>query len=633
MANVGNQKQTRLLSIWCLAGAIGIAVTLLLGGCLKEQKKAGWQQRRIPVHILELEKSRLGNKARLSGSVLPWKTEDVRFQVPGKLAELKILMPGARVRGELRDETKKIIYEGDAIAVLDTTPYQLAVTEASANVEVAKIRLVASQQSKQVAAEVIHAAQTRIDASMVEINEIVPQDLKIAKEQYGLAKNNHELVEKAFVNKDVTDSRRAEARANMEIALSTLKKAELQKGFKEKELQTYKAELVKSQVEEKLREAEEKIAVFQLTQAEIALTRAASDLQKCTLRVPFSGVVAKIYVNPGTMVDLTTPIVNLVMIDPVRIDVAVSFKKIRDFYFGNEVKVYPLRERSKPEKGYVYNIQTTADPATRTFLAIISVRNYEYDIDNMTTYNERSSIPLANDMGAIVRRNPDGSGSFYIDVRAVQRDDRGTYVWKIKREQGQRFTQESVVQKTYIVLDEQSDYVNVITWLFRKLKDTGGVTEEDGLLVNPPANLKDNDKILQLRQDWMFHPGELVEVEYDRELAEGVYLPSEAILESDDKKSYYVFVVEDVKADGINQVGVAKYREIVKRQVEDLWKIEKGLETGDKVVVHGRDAVKTRYEASSSPTDAMIQVQIQKSAKLSDLVKGYNMVSGNSSSK
>lgn len=631
MAQSSSQCRPRFFSPWLLMGAVCLATLAWIGGCVQEQKKSGWHQRRIPVHVMDVESSRLANKARLTGSVMPWKSEDVRFQVPGKLAELKILTPGTNVRGELFDENKKIIYEGDPIAVLDTVPYKMAVSEAASNVEVARIRLEASRQAEQVAQEVVRAAQARIEASMTEINEIVPQDLKIAKEQYLLAKNNHELVEKAFANKDVTDSRRAEARAGMEIALSTLKKAELQKGFKEKELQTYKAELVKAQVEEKLRDAEEKIAEAQLKQAQTALERAQSDLNKCTLRAPFSGIISKLYVNPGTMVDLTTPIANLVMIDPVRVDVAVSFKKIRDFYSGNEVKVFPLREQSKPEKGYVYNIQTTADPATRTFLAVITVRNYEFDLDNLVSYKDARALPVVKDMGAIVRRNADGSGYFYVDVRAVQKDDKGTYVWKMIKEAGQRFTPEVAVQKVYIQIDEQADYVNVITWLFRKLKDSGGLTEDDSLLVNPPATLKNNDKVLQLRQDWMFHPGELVEVEYDRELAEGIYLPTEAILESDDKKSYYVFVVEDMKKDGIHEVGLAKHRKIVKRQVEDLWKIESGLQAGDKVVVHGRDAVKTRYEAVCSPTDDgshdPIPVQVQKSAKLNDLVKGYSVIS------
>lgn len=614
----------------CIPGltlAIPIILSILaldICGCKEEPKKGTYQERLIPVTVLKVENSRLTRKARLTGSVLPWKSEDLRFQVPGKVAELKILTPGATVKGELKDTTGKVLYSGDVIATLDTGPYTLALQAAEAEVEVAKTKLDATTQAKQVAIETIRAAQARVEATEAEIKEILPLNLKVASVQYDLAENEWRLTEEAFSKRDVTDSRRATAKANKLVAEAEKQKVMVLKELKGKELLSYKADLVKAQVESKLREAEEKISAAQLRQASAALEKARQDIEKCSLRAPFDGILTKIHVNPGVMVDQAVPIALLVMMDPVRVDVAVSFKKIRDFYFGDEVKAYPFREQSKPERGYVYYLHTTADPSTRTFLAIVALRNRQLDLDSLVTYKELQQYPLIKDFSGVVHKNPDGSGPLYVDIRCLQKDQQGEYVWKVVRNPRSRLSPESTIRKVRVRLGQE--YVNVITWLFRELADASELNDEDVLLVNPAPELKEDQTIIQLRQDWLFHPGELVEVEYDRELSDGLYLPSEAILSTGrgEQESYYVFVVENTKKseDGY-EMGLTKKCSIIKQKVEDLWKIVDGINPGSKVVVHGCYLVNQRYEALGTS----VKVKVLKEENLTDVIKGYNVIS------
>ena len=946
-----------------------ILILFLLVGC-EDKEDNRIHQRSIPVTILRLEKNRLRRKDRLTGSVVPWKQQVLNFQISGKVQKLKIANLGKRIKGVVKDELGNIIYKGDLIATLDNTPYRSALEEARALVQIARIKLRASRQAKQVLEETIKAAKSRVDSAREEMRKILPLDVKIARVQYKKAVTNFEMIRDAYGRKGSKVARVEDARSVKMEAEARLQKALLQSGIKKKKLQSHIADLVKAEVEKKLRQAEEEIAETQLRRAMSAVKKAKQNLKKCELRAPFDGVVSKIFVNPGSSVNEMTPIASLVMIDPVRVDISVSLKKIRDFHFGDEVAVYPFRGNHS-RKGSVYRIHTSADPSTRTFLAIIAVRNELMHMDPLPD-NSQNEYLFIKDFSGIVYKNPANIGSCYVDVRCVQREplllrfedladpswlfekfynpenkvakylkgrfsanllslmerysegkvparivqqmilyelnkiiqgkliydprifagitlsqetrvflsqnyDRmgrmyinrllleesfpdlirnssflrikdilnpdgimsklksksnqamkyvyeslstetkkflrekkrpdhifmkslindlnqmianknfyskhrfagvqftkelrqrlsripqekdlmhlnrqllewlcpdyilekarisspgdldvslsladfkdlrkfisalkdpdnvlakrlrsmlsaGTlmglnrknispqmisglihdlnqglqakllYDWKTFRDfdlpssllqkipqkrdyiKTNRFLLESVypeeiklhtrkfvwkilknpknswgkIKKVYIQLGDE--YLHVITWLFRELKSSSGFQVDDRLLIHPPVDLTPEKKIFQLRQDWKFHPGELVEVEYDRELPSAIYLPTEAIISRDGY--FYVFVVESIKREKEGgEFGIAKIRKIIKKKRENLWMIQgRTLSEKQHVVIHGVYSLYNRYEATNAPIPVRI---VKRHKSLQSLTKGYSFV-------
>jgi hypothetical protein len=176
----------------------------------------------------------------------------------------------------------------------------------------------------------------------------------------------------------------------------------------------------------------------------------------------------------------------------------------------------------------------------------------------------------------------------------------------------------------YIELGDR--YRNVITWLFRELTKTGGLQESDILIATPNQNFRENQKVIPLREDWMFHPGELVEVEMEHELPKAVYLPSEAVLKSrhSTDEYYYVYIVKNVKvgAQGYEE-GMAEIRKIIKKKTESLWSVERGLEPGDKIIIHGAYQVNNRYEAIQSE----VPVRIIKNENATQMLSDYTIIS------
>ncbi len=595
-----------------------IITILLIVGCNPQQSVANNDKKAsVAVTALNAQKQVLGRAARITGSVLPWKEEKLRFQVSGQLLNLHIKTPGKEVKGELRDENGKLLYSGDVIAEINPKPYLLALKEAQASLDAAKIKLDGSYLAVKLSEETIKAAEGNYDTTKEELEKLIPLDIQLSQETRKTSEKELELTEQAFQQKDTTHIKILQARSAKTIAQIQEQKAMFSKTLKEKELQSQKRDLVRAKMEKQLREAEIKIMESQVISAETIVARAQLNLEKCKLRAPFNGVVSKINVNPGTLVTPSLTIGNLILMDPVRIDISVALKRLRDFSYGSEVKILPIQNRinryGKPEEGYVYHVQTTADPSTRTFLATIVTRNYKQNLYAVPPSFLQNNINLREFSGA-VHQNPNNTGVLYVDVRCLFKDDQGEFVWLFDRKEGL-----GEVRKIRVKTGE--GILNVITWIFRELKNDGGITKKDILLVDPPEGLKDGDQAIDIREDWLFRPGELVEVEYDREFEQGVFLPSEAIFEERGKggNSFYVYVVEDHKNTQGSVYGLANKRQVIKKKVDDLWRIESGVESDELVVIHGCYSVDSQYKASQKK----VPVHVISEESLVNLVKGY----------
>lgn len=593
-------------------------VALLLSSCSEPPRASKKGKRLIPVQTTVVKEYSLARKARLTGTMLPWKTEELRFQVSGRLVKLHVRSPGKMVQGELKDENGTLIRRGEIIAELDKEPYLLALEEAENQQRAAETKLKAAEKSLIVSDETIKAAQARVDATTTEIQKIFPLDLKMAKEQRKLAEDEYKLTEKAYSKQDTTNSRILQSRTQMLVAQIQEEKLMLAKTLKQKELSTYQGDLSKARVEKDLRLAEIDIYKAELLHAKATVKRAKKSLDKCDLRAPFDGVIASINVNPGVLISPATSIFELAMMDPMRIDVSVSFKKLRDFQVGEEVSIYTLENYNvyqKPEKGILYYLNTAADPSTRTFLAVFAARNYQKD--EVDVGKEAKTYKRFSNFSSLIYKNPKGGGKLYVDTRCLLEDAKGHYVWKLEGN-----TPVSTAKKIYVQLGK--DVANVVTWIFRSLDKSNGLRENDVLLVGEKedfATLQDGDFVVREQSEWIFRPRQLVTIEYASELPRGIYLPADAIIKSQGEatQSYYVFVVENEKQENGKSIGEAVRRNVIKTKVEDVWKIEDGLKPGEKVIIYGGYRINNLYR----PLNKNIPINIIKEIDINNLVEGY----------
>ena len=168
------------------------------------------------------------------------------------------------------------------------------------------------------------------------------------------------------------------------------------------------------------------------------------------------------------------------------------------------MKVY-LPDSDEVLEGFVYLKDTFADPATRTFLATLLVRNRR--IEEGLEVSTDASTPRATDLLPIERRDPKRPGPYYTEVGSLYEDESGFYVWKADglkiQDLWEDYDPRVKVKKVRVTPGKGLlDYVHLYT--FRELTDHGDLKPgEDLVLRGVTGNVKDGDKVLLVRERWL----------------------------------------------------------------------------------------------------------------------------------
>ena len=96
---------------------------LLLVGCDMAAAPVKRAKTPRPVTVLELQRTVSRPTSQLTGSIVAWKTEQMGFQVAGRV-ELS-LEPGQNIRGRTVDENDKLISDGTVVARLERDRFDL----------------------------------------------------------------------------------------------------------------------------------------------------------------------------------------------------------------------------------------------------------------------------------------------------------------------------------------------------------------------------------------------------------------------------------------------------------------------------------------------------------------------------
>lgn len=118
-----------------------------------------------------------------------------------------------------------------------------------------------------------------------------------------------------------------------------------------------------------------------LSDAHLALSRAELEMSYLKVRAPFSGVVNKMYVEPGTTMSDVSPdrkVCSLINLHPLYITIYVTEKIYEQLKAGNPVKVSVADGRMF--EGKIDSISVVADPKTKTFEVSILVPNPQHRV-------------------------------------------------------------------------------------------------------------------------------------------------------------------------------------------------------------------------------------------------------------
>jgi multidrug efflux pump subunit AcrA (membrane-fusion protein) len=462
--------------------AIAVLATTLLVACAPKEPPKPREAPR-PVTVFLLEEADPVQPTLLTGSVRSWKEQDVAFEVEGVVRF--VVESGTNLEGRWVEDDE-VQVEGDILARMDTQAYEIAKSTAAASVEV---------------------AQEKLATARVQLAKVLPANLKAAEANLIRAEEEFKREVQLFEKEAVSKVDVIRKRADRDAREANVEEAKAQMDAQKAEIKSLEAQVQKAN--ESLRQAE-------------------YDLSRCSLYAPFSGEISEVYIEAGGYARRGEKVAHLVMMTPIRVDLAVSPAAAAKLRNGDVVRLF-VGEGGEPAMGSIYEKATTADPETRTFRISIVTLN-ERILAPFGPEDPRASLPRVEQTVPLVR-SPDG---FWVieERRGLREDSRGHFVWADPTATRASVTEGTVLhlKKFRVKLGERRLSLQGL-YLMREALEVGGLEENTAIPLDVPETEAEELKVVVVKPQWLLRPGQLVPVLLAQEAPKpGLYVPMDAIL-------------------------------------------------------------------------------------------------------
>jgi HlyD family secretion protein len=194
------------------------------------------------------------------------------------------------------------------------------------------------------------------------------------------------------------------------------------------------------------------------------LALAKTTYENTLIHAPISGIVARRSIDPGEMAQPGVPLLMLVNMDSVKIEASVPQDQINQIKMGSTVVVKAAGMGSKTWTGTVEFVSPVSDPNSSSFPIKVKVNNQDGS--------------LKAGMLAEVYLQDGNDHEWKLPASAIVKKANKSYLYKIDRD---------VVHEVEVTVGEiDRDWATV----------TGGVNDQDSIVMNPSEQLKDGSKVL-----------------------------------------------------------------------------------------------------------------------------------------
>ncbi len=490
-----------------------------------------------PITTLRLKEINPNRELMLTGVVKCWKEEDISFEVSGRVEW--VIEKGSEVGGPGLDYDEP----GTVVARLDPVRYQL------------KLKSIKAQ---------IVAAEASAEALKVSIKEVMSRQLEAAQADLVNTESRYKRLKTLLERKAASQQDFDDAEANYKVAQA--KKAETKAGILSKKAE-YKALL--AQVEELKHNAAE----------------AELNLEKCVLRSPFQGRVAKVTANIGANVQSGTEVAHLVMMNPILVSLNVAPNVDRSLKFHDIVNVYPSGMEMSV-KAMVNRKNTVADSYTHTFDLELFVQNYQVPVCGKIPASLKK-YPEIKGLWRCIRLSEGRMfGRIVVSTDAISRDEKGEFVWLAEKSSASvRGVDVCKLKKLHVKFEPKVH--NILNLYSFKILDKQETKPKPGawLAYGVPAGIKNGDMVLDVTRRWLFRPGDLAKVLLKKTIvAHGIFVPIEAIVHENNND--YVYLV--TYRHGDNRATLEKIKVKLGDNVGSFQRIESDrLKPGNEIVLKG----------------------------------------------
>ncbi|MEM7456715.1 MAG: hypothetical protein AAF456_20390, partial [Planctomycetota bacterium] len=194
---------------------IAVFALLLFSGCPKPDAEFPAKAPR-PVTVVTLEKTPPRGSYVISGQVSSWKTEQIGFEIPGRVQW--VLEPGENIIRQIKREDGTPIYDGTELAQIDPSRYKVTLATREAALEVAILDRNVAMSEKEALPGELASAETSFANAVTEL-----QRMQSLRESGAVSAFE---VEQAQNNKEAAEARVTTLQANVNQAEQRLQSAE-----------------------------------------------------------------------------------------------------------------------------------------------------------------------------------------------------------------------------------------------------------------------------------------------------------------------------------------------------------------------------------------------------------------------
>jgi multidrug efflux pump subunit AcrA (membrane-fusion protein) len=315
---------------------LGLAFYLTQTGPKKEieanSSTAQNRKRQIPVETVSLRLGSIDRRLHLTGTIISEAMVDVLSKVSGILEKIQVEQ-GDRIKAD------------QVVAIVEREEKEAQFQEASAALDVLKANW-AQMESGARPEEITQAEQ---------LVRQTKASWETSLDNYMRLKN---LKERNFISQQRLDEAMLQlTQSEAEYRSSSEKLTLLRKGARQEDRDALLA---------------------QIRQTEATLRLAQIHLKNTTIRAPISGIISKRFLDQGSFVSTTTPIVRIVAMDTVKVVVQVVEIEIAQLRAGAIAEIYVDAYREEVFQGLVVRISPTVDPESRTADVEIRVDNKDH---------------------------------------------------------------------------------------------------------------------------------------------------------------------------------------------------------------------------------------------------------------
>ncbi|MCA9264364.1 MAG: HlyD family efflux transporter periplasmic adaptor subunit [Planctomycetales bacterium] len=491
-----------------MCAQLAVPLVILIGCAPPSSTDREAQPRPVSVRTLSLQ--RPPDESLVSASVASWKTEPIGFEVGGRVEF--VVEPNTEIEGRVFNRDGELAVAGTPIARIESERYQLQVEKAEA--------------------DVARAEQT-LAASTIQLEEGLPAQLAAAEATKDLAETEYQRSRDLARQNAVAQSEVDRNKASLQNAISEVKRLESVKKATEAEVESNRSAL---------------------KQAQQLLRDAQRDLDDCTLYASFNGQIANVSAVPGSFVTAGQSVATIQMMNPIKVELEVSADDSRRLLKTDRLPVFvnlPDGEVSKRD-GFLYLIDSIADPLTRTFTITLLVMN-----EKVGQPVFEPTTPTINHVWRLDYKFLPGAeeGKLYVVEDAIHQDEAGgDYVWMATNmivSSGLPDDRVIQVRKLPVSLG-RANFPFLGNWLFQEVTiDDEQFDPAANLVVGKlhlgegdPANWQGDTVVYDNGGQWVLRPGDLVQVALSTGANdEGYYVPMDAVAREGD--SAHLFIADD----------------------------------------------------------------------------------------